>query len=175
MKRIQQIAVLAVLLASLIAACTSPAPTPEIESATITFACMDFQHRYRDLAQEFHKLHPTIAVEFVSVDEVTSHGPGVGSSDDVYKIAAAADTFVSSSHILGWATPQDIMLDLTDLAEQDERFALDDFYPGPLTLFQSGGKLWGLPFGVQFPLIFYNPKSVRRGRRAPLADRLVVG
>jgi len=158
MKRIQRIAALAALLA-LLAACTTTTPTVQIETVTITFACKDYQRdRYRDLAQEFHKLYPAITVAFVSVDEVTGNAPGTVSTDDVYKIAAAADTFVDSSQILGWATPQDIVLDLTDLTKQDERFALDDFYPGPLALFQSGGKLWGLPFEANLLLIFYNPK-----------------
>nr|MBC8249865.1 extracellular solute-binding protein [Anaerolineales bacterium] len=159
MKCSRQIAVLAALLALLATACTTPTPIPEIETVTITFACMDFQRdRYHDLAQEFHKLHPTIAVEFVSVDQVTGHGPGVASSEDVYKIAAAADTFLDSSHILGRGTPQHIVLDLTNLAQQDAKFALDDFYSGPLALFQRGGKLWGLTFEANLLLIFYNPK-----------------
>jgi ABC-type glycerol-3-phosphate transport system substrate-binding protein len=159
MRCIQRIAALAALLVLLLTACTTPTPTPQTENVTITFACQDYQRDwYRDLAQEFHRAHPAISVEFVSVDEVTGNAPGTVSTDDVYKIAAAADTFVASSHILGWATPQDIVLDLTDLAEQDDKFTLDDFYTGPLALFQSGGKLWGLPFSADTLLFFYDPK-----------------
>jgi len=159
MRCIQRIVSLAALLALLLAACTTPTPTPQTETITISFACKDYQRdRYRDLAQEFHKLHPAITVTFVSVDEVTGNAPGTVSTDDVYKIAAATDTFVDSSYILDWATPQNIVLDLTDLAEQDDKFTQDDFYPGPLALFQSDGKLWGLPFSADTLLLFYNPK-----------------
>jgi ABC-type glycerol-3-phosphate transport system substrate-binding protein len=163
MRRIQRIVALAALLALLLAACTTPTPTPQTETVTITFACKDYQRdQYRDLAQEFHKVHPAISVEFVSVDEVLGRSPSGGvvvvSTDDVYKIAAAADTFVDSSRVLDWATPQDIVLGLIDLAEQDDKFTLDDFYSGPLALFQSGGKLWGLPFEADALLMFYNPE-----------------
>jgi ABC-type glycerol-3-phosphate transport system substrate-binding protein len=165
MKRVHplMLIVLAVLLALSIAACTSPAPTAEVETVTITFACKDYQRdRYGDLAQEFHKLHPAIGVELVSIDEVLGRGSSGGvitaSTDDVYKIAAAADTFVDSAYVLEWVAPQDIVLDLTELAEQDERFSLDDFYAGPVTLFQRGGKLWGLPLEAHVLLTFYNPK-----------------
>jgi ABC-type glycerol-3-phosphate transport system substrate-binding protein len=160
MKRFQHIVSLILLLTLSPAACTTPAPTPtiEVDAVAITFACMDYQRDYyQDLAGEFGKLHPAIAVELVSVDEVTGNPPNVGSSDDIYKVAAAADAFVDFAGMLGDA-PQDIVLDLTALIEQDEKFTLDDFFPGPLALFQSGGKLWGLPFTADTRFIYYNPK-----------------
>lgn len=162
MKHIQQTATLAVVLIILATACTTPTPTPEIESVTISFACMDYQRDYyQDLAQEFQKLHPAITVELVSKDQVldrsSSGGVVVASSDDIFKIAAAADTFLDFAGMLGDA-PQDIVLDLTDLIEQDDKFTLDDFYPGPLTLFQRSGKLWGLPFTADTQFIYYNPE-----------------
>jgi multiple sugar transport system substrate-binding protein len=129
------------------------------ESAVITFACMDFQRdRYQDLAQEFHRLYPAINVTFVSVEEATGNEPNVASSDDIFKIATAADTFLGSSHYFGWIAPQDVVLGLTELAEQDKRFELDDFYASPLNLVQKDGKLWGLPFRANVLLVYYNPE-----------------
>ena len=159
MKPFPKLSALTALLVLVLTTCTTPTPPPTFEPVTITFACKDYQHDwYHDLAEEFHRLHPEIAVKFVSAEEVTGHGPEVSSTDDVQKVSAAADTFVDSSYILGRDTPQDIVLDLTDLADQDEKFTLDDFYSGPLAPFQRNGRLWGLPFEANMFLIFYNPK-----------------
>ena len=170
MRRVRLTAI-ALLLSLLASACSSPPPrqaagtlspashSPAPGEVTITFACRDYQRsRYSALAQTFHESHPSINVELVSVDTVVAHEANVVSSDDVLKVAAAADTFVDMAHILGAHAPQDVVLDLTDLAKGGKDFAENDFYPGPLALFGKYGKLWGLPLQANTFVIFYNPK-----------------
>jgi ABC-type glycerol-3-phosphate transport system substrate-binding protein len=146
-----------ILVSVLLASCATP--TPEIEPVTITFACQDYQRDlYQGLAQAFHEDHPSIDVQIRSADEITGNPPGVVTSDDPIKIASAADTFVGYPSSLGDTPPQDIVLDLSDLAAQDETFDRDDFYGGVLGLFQGEGRLWGLPTGAHARVVFYNPK-----------------
>ena len=169
MRRVRLISI-ALSLSLLVSACSlrplrqaagtlSPAShSPAPGEVTITFVCRDYQRsQYSALAQAFHESHPSINVALVSVDEVLAHEANVVSSDDVFTVAAAADTFVDSAHIVADA-PQDAVLDLTDLAKGDKDFSENDFYSGPLTLFRKHGKLWGLPLRANTFVIFYNPK-----------------
>jgi ABC-type glycerol-3-phosphate transport system substrate-binding protein len=147
----------AISLLILLASCATPAP--EEEPITIAFACRDYQRDlYQALAQAFHEDHPSIDVQIRSIDEITGNPPGVVTSDDPIEIASAADTFVGYATGLGDTPPQNVVLDLSELATQDETFDRDDFYEGVLGLFQSQGKLWGLPESAHARVVFYNPK-----------------
>ncbi|MCC7355684.1 MAG: extracellular solute-binding protein [Anaerolineae bacterium] len=145
------------ILLPLLAAC-APTPTPQT-LVTITFAIHDYQRdHYAARVKEFHKAHPEITVNLVSTDEITGQPSGVASSDDVLKIAAAADTFLYSAIFPEQTALQGAILDLSDLAEGDKGFTADDFYAGPLSLCRSGGKLWCLPYVAETWLIYYSPK-----------------
>ncbi len=152
------VAILAYALSGILASRTSR-PAPAGTEISITFACRDYQRDwYQNLADEFSKIHPGIAVHIVSTDEITGQKAGsstVISSDDTAKVAHAADAFVDSPLMLG-TRPQDIVLDLTEMAGHDTSFVVDDFLPGALALFQNDGRLWGLPTEVHSLLIFYN-------------------
>lgn len=156
MKAIRLLALSAILL-SLFIAC-APTPTPQTP-VTITFASPEYQRdHYTALVKEFRKAHPEITVKLVSTDEITGQGPGVASSDDVLKVAAAADAFLYSAIFPEQTALQGAVLDLSDLAASDKGFAAHDFYAGPLHLCQSGGKLWCLPYIAETWLVYYNPK-----------------
>jgi len=150
---------LVVLLTSL-AACARPAP--EQDAVTISFACRDYLRSwYRELADTFQEEHPGIEIQILSVEEIlqrtTSGGVAVASSDDIVKVAHAAETFVDDARMLG-DRPQDVALDLTDLAARDGELLLEDFLPAPLALFQRDGGLWGLPLEVNTMLLYYSPE-----------------
>ncbi len=154
------LAVFAVLLLAVVGACAKPAP--EQEAVTISFACRDYLRSwYRELADAFQKEHPGIAVQILSVEEIlertTSGGVGVVSSDDIVKVAHAADTYVDDSRMLS-DRPQDVALDLTDLVVRDGEVLLEDFLPAALALFQRDGRLWGLPLEVSTVLLYYSPE-----------------
>ena len=141
---------------------TSPIPsTPmprDFDGVTITFACHDFQRaHYSSLADTFHDQHPTIRVRLVSIEEATGNPANVKSSDDLGKIARAADAFVEHPGELDRPSRESVFLNLTDLAAEDETFSSDDFYTGILALFRKEGKLWGLPSYANVRVLFYNP------------------
>jgi len=145
------------ILASLSACAT---PTRQREPATITFACRDYQRdEYEELARAFSEEHTHITVQILSTDEIlerSSQGGAVTvSSDDIYKLAQAADTFVESPWMLG-ECPQDAVLDLSEWVAHDDAFSWDDFYPGALAPFRRGEKLWGLPFEVHTFFLYYD-------------------
>lgn len=151
------------ILMALLAACTQP-PAP----ATITFACYDYERSvYEPLAEAFHAANPDVDVQLVSLGSPSASV----SSDIVYTLAEAADTFVGSSLMLGWAPPQDIVLDLTAFADGDAAFAPEDFEPGTLDIMRSTGKLWGLPLTLNLRLIFYNREVFRRAQAGGLVIR----
>lgn len=148
------------LLLLLAPACGTPRPAPE--AVTITFACRDYQRDwYQELAEAFHKAHPGVVVQLVSIDEIlgqtTTGGVATASSDDIVQVAHAADTMVQFYGMLG-DRPQDFLLDLADLAAHDSEFLREDFYPAALALFERGDQLWGLPFEVETLLLYYHPK-----------------
>jgi ABC-type glycerol-3-phosphate transport system substrate-binding protein len=149
-----------VLLFTFAPACARPAPEQGV--VTISLACRDYLRSwYRELADAFQEEHPGIAIQILSVEEIlkrtTSGGVGIVSSDDIVKVAHAADTFVDDARMLG-DRPQDVALDLTDLAARDGELLLEDFLPAPLALFQRDGGLWGLPLEVNTMLLYYSPE-----------------
>jgi len=119
----------------------------------IAFACRDHERTYYEqLAEAFHKTHPSITVQIVSSDAVT----GGDWDNGLRKLAAATDTFAF------WRAPepeefrQGFLHDLQPFIETDENFQPDDFYPGLLELFRWGGNTWGLPAQIQPILVFYD-------------------
>jgi multiple sugar transport system substrate-binding protein len=154
-----------VVLLLVAAACAKPAP--EQEAVTISFACRDYLRPwYRELADAFQKENPGIAVRILSVEEILERtvggGVGIVSSDDIVKVAHAADTYVDDARMLG-DRPQGVALDLTDLAERDGELLLDDFLPAALALFQRDDGLWGLPLEANTMLLYYSPERFDEG------------
>lgn len=133
---------------------------PVGQPVTITFACPDYMaDHYRPLAERFSEASGHTRVEVVSADAATGHGPGAAASDDVTKIARAADTFVYDASALDWQPPQGTVLDLTELAREDERLERNDFYPAALALVERDGHLWGLPAEVDVNVLYYRPSA----------------
>ena len=151
---------LVLLLLTSLPACARPAP--EQDEVTLSFACRDYLRSwYRELADTFQEEHPGIEIQILSVEEIldrtASGGVAVSSSDDIVKVAHAADTFVDDARMLA-DRPQDVALDLTDLATRDGELLLEDFLTAPLALFQRDGGLWGLPLEVNTMLLYYSPE-----------------
>ncbi len=133
---------------------------PVGQPVTITFACPDYMaDHYRPLAERFSEASGHTRVEVVSADAATGHGPGAAASDDVIKIARAADTFVYDASALDWQPPQGTVLDLTELAREDERLERNDVYPAALALVERDGHLWGLPAEVDVNVLYYRPSA----------------
>lgn len=159
MKRIYRAGSVLFLVWMMAAGCARP--TPERKAVVITFACRDYlRDWYAGLAQEFHKEYPDIQVEILSEDEILGQTASSGSvtvtGDEIHQLARAADTFSTFAPMLG-ERPQDVALDLNELAAHDGSFSLDDLYPAARALVERGEHLWGLPFNLGTLMIYYNP------------------
>ena len=125
MEHWRKIALIALSLCILLVSCANPAP--EGGPVTITFACRDHQRdQYRSLARTFHKGHPSIDIQIRSIGEITGNPSGVVTTSDPIKIVSAADTYVGYAGDIGNDPPQNVFLDLSELAANDERFDRGD-------------------------------------------------
>ncbi|MBN2003012.1 MAG: extracellular solute-binding protein [Anaerolineae bacterium] len=142
-----------ICLICLLTSCLPRPPASDAdEPVTITFACEEYeQATYESLAGMFHAQYPNITVQLVV--EASSASISTG---DITGTAQIADTFVSPDIILDIGAPQDTVLDLMPLTEQDPTFNAGDFYPAALDVFRRQGRLWGLPVSLNLYMIFYD-------------------
>lgn len=53
-------------------------------------------------------------------------------------------------------TAQNLFLPLDEFIEKDPSISVDDIYPGIVEHLTWNGKIWGLPFNISTPLIYFN-------------------
>jgi len=129
---------------------TTTIPTPEQATVVITFA--DYEHNrnaYEPLMAEFHKLHSTIEVQFVSLEEVLGN-----EGHDLSKVTSAADTTIL--HSLPHGAEASYFRDLTPSMGADPAFDSEDFWPNLLAGCGKDGRVTGLPTTVSLSLIFFD-------------------
>ncbi len=151
-----------IVLVLVISPVSCSTPTRQREPVTITFACHDYLREwYKELAQTFHEEYPYITVQILSADEIlgqtASTSVNLATSDEIGRLARAADSFVEVARMLG-DRPQDAVLDLAAWTARRDDISLDDFYPSALAPFQRGDRLWGLPFEVNTYVVYYSPQ-----------------
>jgi ABC-type glycerol-3-phosphate transport system substrate-binding protein len=134
-----------------LSACRSEAETPPVDLAgtttVITFAAPASQERlYTPLMAEFQEAHPTLAVQFVPLDETNNPA--------AVQIAAMADTAVLPAAVPAEAVHH--FLDLTPLLTGDDSFNAADFWPGILQGCQTTAVQNGLPTRARLSFIAYN-------------------
>jgi ABC-type glycerol-3-phosphate transport system substrate-binding protein len=143
---------LVLIFALALTACRSEAeipPTVDLTETTtvVTFAAPASHERlYTSLMAAFQEANPTMAVQFVPLDETNSPAAN--------QIAAMADTAV-----LPAAVPVEAVyhfLDLSPLITGDDSFNAADFWPGILQGCQTAGVQNGLPMRARLSLIIYN-------------------
>jgi len=136
---------IACLVAIPLAGCAEP--VPPLEPATITFACPDVDKGYyEELAQQFNEQYPHLTVELRSM----SGGP----LNDIN--TAGVNVLVVAPWAVGELQAEGAILNLDPFTEQDESFALSDFYPGTFELFSIEGRTWAVPGGLDVLVTFYN-------------------
>jgi multiple sugar transport system substrate-binding protein len=147
--KIQHYLLTPLILISLLVACQGgEGEKPTSPSVTITFACREWQEStYRDLADQFEAANPDIRVQLNLVGRASNPRDAV----------TRADTLVMS--VYPALTQQGLVRDLTPFIEADRAFQPEDFYPHTLESLQWDGGTWGLPFAVNFHLIFYDKES----------------
>lgn len=150
MSRLARMGIL--IAVALVAGCalqTAPAPEP----VTIEFAVEEGEREdYQALLAAFNTEHPEITVNLQA------------------DIGAETDCFVDLPFDLQQRIEGGTLLALDPFFEQDPDFESADFYPSVVQVFESRGKTWAVPAGVD-PLVLYYNKNLfdAAGMPYPLA------
>lgn len=122
-------------------------PTPAPGETAIRFAPAPGNERlYRALATAFQAEHPGIAIEIVPY------------ASDLLALPAAADCFAGPAQLADPSSGmQSEILNLDPLLSADASLDLADFYPQFLSPMVQGGSLWGLPYGGDALMVYFNP------------------
>lgn len=154
MKRILVAVIAVTMIITLLISCRSEnisADPPQTTTTIITMVGFPaFEQSYESLSQQFQEQHPTISVQYVSLDERTS-------DLSLREQVELADIILINGRLPADATT--FLLDLTPLAETTGSLNANDFWPGLLEACQAGGVQIGLPLSTSVDLIFYD-KSV---------------
>jgi multiple sugar transport system substrate-binding protein len=123
---------------------TVATPVPVAPKEAIVFGVTDGFHQgiYQQMAQEFMRQHPDIAIE---VQNIASGREWV----DAAIMRENADVF-----LLEVLAPR--TLDLKPFIEADESFSLDDVLPEAMSTVRHGGQILGLPLTADVRVIFFN-------------------
>ena len=141
------------LFAALLPGCRKAVPTPE--PVTIRFSYIAERvgddPYYGTMAAAFREGHPSVTVELVPMS-----WEQVGKLREGDPNAVKADVYVLQDLTLYAMQNRGELLKLDSWIAQDEDFDLSDFYPGPVALCTHEGDTWGIPFGVDFSVMYYN-------------------
>ena len=136
-------AISALLFVMLLTACAQAVPTPE--PVTLSFVhAEDNSGQYETWVQQFQEQHPYITVELSNRDAVP------------FETLATYDTFMFSQFEMLPLLQQQTVMNIAPLMEQDDEITPDMFYSGAMDVFNSEGKQWALPFGLNMLVMYYN-------------------
>lgn len=140
---------------------TTPAPAPKEKPVTIAFALPSgYKVQYQALADTFEAQNPHIRVQLLSTEEILGQDQSAVVSIEpaqARKLRTAADTAIMAVH--PEITRMGLVQDLGPLIEAHEAFHPEDFYPGTLKSLQWDSGIWGLPFGANFEVIYYDKEA----------------
>ncbi|HNP85594.1 MAG TPA: hypothetical protein PKK78_05605, partial [Kouleothrix sp.] len=154
------------LLASLLAACTSDERPPDLTRAdgvvTIGFGVPPADRAlYQPLIATFNEQNTDMRVQMVGISTDGDSNEVVG------RATRAADTAAVDSVSRADMT-SGRLFDLAPLADADATFARDDWYPGTLDMLTLDNRLFMLPRSAPLPLLAYNKQLwVSRGLPPP--------
>lgn len=127
----------ACVFAILLTGCAEEIPT--LEPVTITMADSGgFREYYEALIEEFNERNPHIDVRLI--------GPRF----------EAADVFVLPMWDFSYVQRGLDILSLDTFIDQDASFDLSDFNPDTVDILSRDGKVWAIPLGVDFFVLYYN-------------------
>lgn len=137
------------LVSLLVVSCSTPTPTPEPVTISFAFPSSDVVY-YSEMIARFQEEYPHIHVE---------RKPQRSEEDYVQPLQAGrVDTaaLYGPFGALGELVEQEQILNLTPFIENDESFALDDYWPSVLVACKAQGEFWAIPAGVDLQVMYYN-------------------
>ena len=122
------------------------------------------------LLAEFSAQNPDIYVDYVHVPGSYS---GVREKTSVAIAGGAAPNVVilDQTHWFAFAYSGHL-LPLDEFIAQDPTVSIDDYYPGIVDFLTWKGSVWGLPYIVSTPVIYYNPALFATRGLDPVAPRV---
>lgn len=117
-----------------------------------------------ELVAEFEALNPDIKIDHVYI-------AGYNEMNEKTLVAWAGGAapnvvIVEQSRWFGFAL-DNILLPLDDFIANDPSIWIEDLYPGIVDHLTWDGKLWGLPYNISTPLIYYNSDLFRESGLEP--------
>lgn len=121
-----------------------------------------------ELVQEFMAQNPDIRIEHVYIN-------GYNQMNEKTRVAWAGGAppnviIVEQSRWIGLAIDK-ILLPLDEFIAKDPTVSLDDIYPGIVEHLTWDGKIWGVPYNISTPLIYYNRDLFRANGLEPVAPK----
>lgn len=118
------------------------------------------------LVQEFEAQNPDIKIEHVHIN-------GYNQMNEKTLVAWAGGAppnvvIIEQSRWFGFAL-DGMFLPLDEFIENDPSISLDDLYPGIREHLTWDGKIWGLPYNISTPLIYFNRDLFRSSGLEPVA------
>lgn len=105
------------------------------------------------LIAEFEKQNPDIKIDVVRPG-------GYNATREAALVAffgGASPNLIMMEQAQGFAfTAQGLFLPLDDFIANDPTISIEDIYPGIVDHLSWDGKIWGMPFNISTPLIYYN-------------------
>ena len=153
MKQLLVAVIVGIALIITLAGCRSENNSPDTAQTGLTTITMAgfpaFQQAYETLAQQFQEQHPTLAVQYIALDQ---------QADSLRQQVELADVVLINGRPPDAAAA--LLLDLTPLAEASEPLDTNAFWPGLLDACQRGGVQVGLPLSANVDLIYYDKAAL---------------
>jgi multiple sugar transport system substrate-binding protein len=133
-------------------------PTPTPEPAKLRFAFRKNIADYTALANQFHQVHPDVAVDLVALD---TEGGELRAIDgrDVDVVRWSQD----------YLTPERVQqtLPVDEIILADDGFPRGDMLKGTMEALQRQGVQWGIPAGLDFVVAYYDAQRFKIAQATP--------
>jgi len=111
---------------------------------------------YLAIVEEFQQEYPHIRVE---VEFVAGGYQAIREKLMVGKLANVVPNVVHLAHVHSYSFRyQNWFMELNDRIANDPNIDLSDFYPPFLEAVSLGGKIYGVPYNLSTPLMYYSPE-----------------
>ncbi len=149
-----------VILALLLASCSSLSSFPTQEPIILRFGVLDDPEVFEALAVEYQREHPNITIELV-------RPPALGNNfDQLIEQFSKADVVRMSSYFLNNEQAQ-FLRPMDEFVSLDAGFNREDFFPGSLEALQIEGAQYGIPAGLSPLVMYYDDLRLKIAKSEP--------
>lgn len=137
---------------------TTPEPTQDVSTEPVnlrftTWTGNETQLKLlNDIGDEYTAMHPNVSIKFETVgfgdyiQKVSIELAGSDPPDAGWMLETAAISWINAG----------ALADMGPILKSDTEYNYDDFSPKALALWESGGKVFGIPFSTSPNFVYYN-------------------